>query len=311
MEPIFLVGAERSGTTLLRLMLSGHPKISWLNEFEYAVDQIVSKDEWPELHHYEAYLSTNRVFLSTNFFIDKSLSYPDLIKSFLLQKKQRENKLIVGATCHRHYDRILRLFPKARFIHIVRDPRDVAKSNIGMGWAGNVWIGVDRWIKAETLWSRIKQDLNVDDEYIEIKYESLIKSTDQVLRNLCRFLKVKYNPAMLDYPNHTTYSLPDPSFVEQWVTKLSRQEIALVEYKAGSLMKERGYGLRTKVSNSPSLILLSWLQFQNRLFRFKFRIKQFGLKLTLTEMFVRRFKMQKYENEIKMKIIAIQKSRLK
>lgn len=37
-EPIFLVGAERSGTTVLRLMLDHHPKIAWCSEFEYAVD---------------------------------------------------------------------------------------------------------------------------------------------------------------------------------------------------------------------------------------------------------------------------------
>jgi hypothetical protein len=60
---------------------------------------------------------------------------------------------------HRHYDRLLRLWPEARFIHLVRDPRDVASSCIGMGWAGNVWTGVTRWIEAERLWDEVRGDL--------------------------------------------------------------------------------------------------------------------------------------------------------
>ncbi len=38
-QQLSLVGAERSGTTVLRLMLSYDPTIAWLSEFEYAVDR--------------------------------------------------------------------------------------------------------------------------------------------------------------------------------------------------------------------------------------------------------------------------------
>lgn len=42
-KPIFLVGAERSGTTVLRLMLDHHPQIAWCNEFEYVVDSDIGE----------------------------------------------------------------------------------------------------------------------------------------------------------------------------------------------------------------------------------------------------------------------------
>ena len=44
-EPFFLVGSERSGTTLLRLMLDHHTQLSWCNEFEYAVDLVSDKGD--------------------------------------------------------------------------------------------------------------------------------------------------------------------------------------------------------------------------------------------------------------------------
>lgn len=46
-KPVFLVGAERSGTTVLRLMLDHHPQIAFNNEFEYAVDLVSDEGKWP------------------------------------------------------------------------------------------------------------------------------------------------------------------------------------------------------------------------------------------------------------------------
>lgn len=38
--PLFLIGAERSGTTLCRLMPDHHPAICWLGEFDYAIERV-------------------------------------------------------------------------------------------------------------------------------------------------------------------------------------------------------------------------------------------------------------------------------
>lgn len=159
-KPIFLVGAERSGTTVLRLMLDHHPDIAWCYEFEYAVDKISNEGDFPSLNEYYKWLEAHRIFQDTGFIIDPGLSYPQLINSFLGQKQEQARKPIIGATVHRHFDRLLYIFPDARFIHLIRDARDVARSCIGMGWAGNVYMGVERWIEAELLWAKLSQNLS-------------------------------------------------------------------------------------------------------------------------------------------------------
>src|SRR5690606_8737994 len=73
--PTFLVGAERSGTTLLRLMLDHHPQIAWCSEFEYAVDQMRDDADppWPEIRRYRTYLATHRIFRAHGFRVDERL----------------------------------------------------------------------------------------------------------------------------------------------------------------------------------------------------------------------------------------------
>lgn len=238
----FLVGAERSGTTLLRLMLNGHPAIWWSNEFEYAVDRMPEHGGFPPLPAYHDWLSTHRIWRATKVEIDLSLDYPALVKSFLAQRLQREGKPIVGATCHRHFDRLLRIWPDARFIHIVRDGRDVARSNVTMGWAGNVWCGVERWIDAERLWERLAQQIGPD-RYIELTHESLIAEPEAQLTRVANFLGVDYHPGMLAYHQTSTYEKPNPAFLQQWKRKLSDWEVRLLEARIGDMLTARGYEL--------------------------------------------------------------------
>ena len=137
--PFFLVGAERSGTTLLRLMLSHHPEVDCAPEFEFVVDRLPADGGWPDLADYHAWLRLDRVFLAHQLEIDPALAYPDLVRGFLAQFAGRVPGPIVGATCHRHFERLEELWPGAKYVYLLRDGRDVARSNIGMGWEGNVW----------------------------------------------------------------------------------------------------------------------------------------------------------------------------
>ena len=133
-QPAFIVGAVRSGTTLLRLMLDHHPELAFHFEFEFGVDQVSANGMYPEIDRYHDYLAQHRVFQMSGGKIDPDLDFRHLVNSFLEQKRVRDGKTTVGATVHHHIDRIQFLWPEAKYIHLLRDGRDVARSCMAMGW---------------------------------------------------------------------------------------------------------------------------------------------------------------------------------
>jgi hypothetical protein len=279
-EPFFLVGAERSGTTLLRLMLAHHRAIECAPEFEFLVETLPAAGGWPALESYHEWLSTCRIFLPHQLAIDRSLDFPTLARSFLDQYCRRTGKPIRGATCHRHFDRLQRIWPRARFVHLLRDGRDVARSCIGMGWAGNVWTGAERWIEAERLWSELRPRIEPGRRH-ELRYEDLIRSPERELERLCAFLGTGFDPAMLEYHRGTSYERPDPSLVGQWRKKLAPRELALLEARIGPLLRERGYEPSPVPAARVGPLWRTALRLQDRLARWRFRLRRYGLGLLL------------------------------
>lgn len=316
-QPIFLVGSERSGTTLCRLMLDHHPEITWCNEFEYSIDlmsddaQADNPEGWPDLNDYYQWLSLQRVFRATGFQVNPELSYPDLVNSFLVQRLERHQKPIVGATVHRHFDRLVRIWPNAKFIHIVRDPRDVAKSCIAMGWAGNVWKAVERWITAETLWDEFSAQLPADRK-LEIVYSDLVGNAQKTLETICDFIGVEYSPAMLTYPEQTEYDLPDPKLVAQWRKKLTPFEIRLVEARVGqTLLESRGFEHSGLPELSVTPLLQKYLLTQDRYARWRYRINYYGFWLLVGEMATRKLHLKNLHRPLRLKMNMIMQSRIK
>jgi hypothetical protein len=309
-KPVFLVGAERSGTTVLRLMLGHHPSIAWCNEFEYSVDPLVDEDLWPDLDSYYEWLKVHRIFQASKFEIDKELNYPSLINSFLCQLRDRTEKPLVGATVHRHFDQLLRIWPDARFIHILRDGRDVARSCIGMGWAGNVWTGVENWIEAEQLWDHFKLSLTPN-RYVEVTYESLIAQPQATLTGICEFIGVPYDEAMLSYNENTTYDKPDPHLIAQWKRKLSDWEIQLVESRIDSMLVDRGYELSGLPPIKVTNLMERKLKLQSWYARAMFRYNRFGPKLFLADYLSRKMRLKSWQTNIRLQMNQIETACLK
>lgn len=286
-QPIFLVGSERSGTTLLRLMLDHHPKVCWCSEFEYSVSFMKPDGSFPELEEYYEWLETHRIFQATGFAIDRDLSYPELVDDFLRQRQESSRQTVIGATVHHHFDRLLKIWPDAKFIKILRDGRDVARSCIGMKWAGNLWRGADRWIEAERIWGDLAQSLPPE-RYIEFKYEDLITEPAVVLGRICEFMGVAYDPAMLTYPENTTYSTPDPKLVSQWRKKLSEKEIQLIEARIAPMLAARGYELSGLPGINVSSLQILVLHVHNYLMRTWGRLQDHGLLVVAMDFVSRR-----------------------
>jgi len=275
-EPFFLVGSERSGTTLLRLMLAHHGRIECAPEFEFLVEQVPRSSGWPALEPYYEWLATNRIFVPHALAVDRTLDYPALMKSFVAQYCRRSQKPIHGATCHKHFDRLLRIWPRARLVHLLRDGRDVARSCMGMGWAVNVWHGAERWIQAEELWARLVKVLPPA-QRLELRYEDLIQEPEKELARVCAFLGTDYDPAMLDYSRDTSYERPDPALIGQWRKKLAPSELALLEARIGPMLRARGYEESGVPAARVGGLRRLALALQDRLGRFRFRRARYGL----------------------------------
>lgn len=310
-RPVFLVGSVRSGTTLLRLMLDHHPQVAFLWEFEYAIQKMSDAGEHPPLPAFHRFLSTDRIFRVSQFGLDPALSYPQLVDGFLRQYRDRTGKSLVGATVHYHFDRVLHLWPDARFIHICRDGRDVARSRIDMGWAGNVWTGVEAWIEAEALWSRLRERLTPD-RYIEVSYEELVRQPVQTLEQVCGFMGVSYDPAMLDYSRDSTYGPPDLKMIEQWKRKLSPHEVRLVEARAGEMLERRGYALsgRPPLRLTPLAVLSLRLQ-DFWAVRVRNRVARYGPLLFGADLFARRLGLHRLHERVRLRINQIDMAYIK
>lgn len=309
-KPLFLVGSERSGTTLLRLMLDHHPQLSLLGEFEFAVDRLPAGDGWPDIETYRQWLPRNRVFRHWDLSIDPQLDYPQLVDSFLVQKRTRDNKPLVGATVHRRFDCLRRIWPDARFVHLCRDGRDVARSVMVMGWAGHVYRAADWWHEAETLWQQTVDRLGPDD-WIDVTYEQLVRDAQATLDRICRFIGVDYDPAMLDYADDSTYDQPDPSLISQWKRKLSERDVQLIEARLGDLLTARGYELSDLSPLKVGPLRRWWLNLRSRWGRARFGIRRYGMRLFLKHHLSRRVGPNDWRQRVQLAIDEVDTRHLK
>jgi len=282
---VFICGALRSGTTLLRLMINDHPALSNPGEMDFLFEPPPIRDGRRDMAAYADALSSNRVFQKLKLKIDKSLDYPGQVRDFVRQLRAPGKRLSINI--HRHFDRIPEIFPSARFVHLLRDPRDVAKSSIGMGWAGNAYHGVDHWMASERDFEKLTA-MAPAARLHRMRNEDLVRAPETELFGLCAFLGVPYDARMLDYPSHTTYGPPDPRLVEQWRKDGSARGLGLVEGKLGDMLTSRGYSLSGATLRAPGRLERLLLRTVDRWGRWRFMTSRTGLAVMIADVVGRR-----------------------
>jgi hypothetical protein len=274
MEPVFLVGSIRSGTTLLRLMLDHHPRISFQHESEFMFNACEEGRPFPSTEEFVRQLEQDWIYQRSGLKVNPVLAYPEAVDDLLGQKAAADRKPIVGATVHHHMWVPARLYPNARFIHIVRDGRDVANSVCQMGVQGNLYYAADTWLQAISEWESIREKLRPD-QFIEVRFEELIQSPQDVLERICRFLGVEYSPEMLSYPGRSTYEAPDKRAVSRWQAwPVSR--LRPVESKIHEPLTR--YGYQVKTTGRIGLLGRAWQLVDNWFHLFQFRVRRYGAR---------------------------------
>ena len=285
--PVFLIGSERSGTTLLRLMLDHHPDIAFNLESEFLVCDISESGGFPDMAGYRRKLREDRVFRHSNFEIRDELDFPALVNDFLRQKLERDRKRFVGATVHYGFSRLRYLWPRAKYIYLLRDGRDVASSVVEMGWAGNVFDGAKWWLDAEGEWAEFRRSL-ARNRWIEVRYEDLIADSEAQLRGICKLIGVTFSERMFDYTESSSYSLPNPAQGSKWWRKIPPRDLELLEARIGPQLTARGYELSCATPPRIDPRRLQWMRWRSRMKLVKRRIETLGIWLYAVEFVSRR-----------------------
>jgi len=245
------------------------------------------------MKQYRRWLATNRGFQASGLKIDSGLGYVELIQSFIDQLWRDER--ILSLNMHFNFDRLPLLFPNARYIHLIRDPRDVARSSIGMGWAGNIYHGVDIWTAAERCWDRLASRL-APERYLEVRYETLLQNVTGELHRVCKFMGVEYSPSMLTYPSQSTYAAPDAQMTYQWKGRCRPRELQWIDWQLGKLLVQRGYELSGFGAQRPTLLERVTSATQNKYYLIVFRIKRYGVALYLENLLASRARLSAWRD---------------
>jgi hypothetical protein len=158
----------------------------------------------------------------------------------------------------RHIGLLSRTFPEARFLHVLRDGRDVALSFQRMPFGPDTLDEAALFWRSRTLTGRRVGAALGTQRYREIRYEDLVQHPEEHLRGVVDFAGLPYDPAMLRFNEHAERliatgvpgaherlaSPPTPS-TRTWRDKLSRQEVRRFELLAGDALACFDYDVTT------------------------------------------------------------------
>ncbi len=235
-RPFVLYGALRSGTTLLSLMLGGHPRLHFHGESDFLFDHVRRVDEtWiVDLDR----LGGDRVFLKSRLPLpgtnDARAAVAELIAG--LQARRPGRLLLV---LHRNLDLAYALVGPLDTLHLLRDPRDVARSSVKIGFAGRYAFGADHWMTTERTWARCAAE--PDARRHEVRYEDLVSSPVDELAEICRFLGIPYDDGLFAYVDGSGYGRPDPRMARQWQKDVAPADIGRLEQRLGPALAQAGY----------------------------------------------------------------------
>lgn len=266
----FIVGSARSGTTLLRAMLEAGPDLAIPGESHFIPRFRARRGRYERRTGFDvtafcADLAKHRYFAAWGIPTDElseqlraaaPRSVEAAIRTTFLTYARRSGRTRWGDKTPAYVlqmPTIARMFPEARFVHLIRDGRDVARSLVDLGWASTIEDAALRWS------FRVQRGMHMGRElgparYREVRYEALIDDPQPVLADLCTSLQLRFDERMIrpqerastllgtvtGPENHQRLRLP-PTKVRDWRTDMTEGEIARVEAVAGEILTRAGY----------------------------------------------------------------------
>jgi Sulfotransferase family len=263
--PIYIGGAARSGKTLMRWLLASHSRVA------------VSRraDVWPRFYArygdlarrenldrcLEAMLARPQVAALVSDpqrirsdFARGSPTYGRLFALIQDQYAARCNKLRSGdqsGQIDRFAEPVMRAFPDARILHLIRDPRDrheAVAARAGPLRPGSAGRSAASWLRSARL--ALRNAARWPDNYRVVRYETLVSRPEETLREVCAFVGEDYEPEMLRVEATRRYdherardgaSPVSTAYVGHYRGRISQADLAVIQSFAGRPMDDFGY----------------------------------------------------------------------
>ncbi|MEM6812614.1 MAG: sulfotransferase [Pseudomonadota bacterium] len=256
-QPIFIIGSPRSGTTFLGLC------VGELSEVSYHFEPIATK-------------AAARCIYEEEWGFQKAKWFYRLVYAWLMRihadgdlrfaDKTPRNCLII--------DFLNQAFPKAQFIHIIRDGRDAALSHSKKPWMqaaqaksskyepggypygpyARFWVEPERAAEFEStsdihrcIWAWRQHTANAleaaiklpKEHYHELRYEHLVVNPEQEANRILDFLNITDPESRFRF--HNAVSKVRPDSVGLWKKELSKEQLKQVDQEAGELLRQLNY----------------------------------------------------------------------
>ena len=262
-RPFFIVGCPRSGTTLLRDLLRSHPRLTippeshFIPGFYRALGDPSSDAEASQM--VTRILKHPRIAMwgiePQPEDVAGCRSFGELTRRLYEMWANARGKPRWGDKTPHYVKEIpllMRLFPDAQVIHIIRDGRDTALSWLRTRFEPqNLYMAARMWKEMVT---KGRQDCAclAADACLELRYETLLARPESTMREVCDFLGEPFaaevlRPSRIVMPPHpglTALSFRDevvPENAAKWKEVMSPRQQALFESVAGDLLSELGY----------------------------------------------------------------------
>ena len=278
-EPIFILGAPRSGTTFLASLLRrtryGAPfETQFISKYFKKLSEYGNLDQLSGFKRLVSDILTERSVMQWKLQIDIDELFRELHPDVTYRR-------IVDALCNRaandkgyggwgdktpHYiadiDIIYSLYPDSRYIYIVRDGRDVTLSLLGRDWGpNNVYFGARYWADLNASSPTLDQ-IEAKGSLFRLRYEDLVENVSDYSQKLFDFLETDIQ--VEDISEH----LPavKANNIYKWKTRMSQHDIGVFEGLAAGALERFGYEL-TGQAKAPGIIETFYYKLHNGFYR--------------------------------------------
>ncbi|HEY5873066.1 MAG TPA: sulfotransferase [Gaiellaceae bacterium] len=274
-QPLILLGVSRSGTTLLRVILDRSPGIAIPDESFFVpllarrhgrtIDAKGFLDDVariPTIPNWGLSVDDVAARVRSGMPIGEAVAAIFEAYATAAGKPRWGDKTPMYM---RHLELLDELFPDAQYLHLIRDGRDAALSFVQMpeGTFTRTWAHPRTAAGFACLWRKEVADARAlgrrlgASRYREVRYENLVASPDETVREVCAFAAIPFEQPMLDYtgavdvsakPHQQRLLTPPTRGVRSWREDMSADDVVAFESVAGDLLSELGYDVESRSS---------------------------------------------------------------